>query len=228
MRKILLSTLLASCALGVSAASTDYFKVVYDNREIKDGVTVNITEGDAYDGMADYMPHFSIVNVTTDIRNVYFAMEFTGKPSAEELGDGSGWGNPQLCFDGSFGDLPAACLPSSPNPRFVANYSDASLPPSDYDGTLNLMPEVLELKDGKLAVYKLTIIALDDDKEELADGTFSCTLAFGTDGAGVGEIGADGDYTTEYYNLQGVKVSNPENGIYIVRRGSKVSKEVIR
>ncbi len=32
----------------------------------------------------------------------------------------------------------------------------------------------------------------------------------------------------EYYNLQGVRVMNPEQGIYIVRRGNKVTKEVIR
>lgn len=31
-----------------------------------------------------------------------------------------------------------------------------------------------------------------------------------------------------YYSLQGVKVANPENGIYIVRRGNKVSKEIVR
>ena len=31
-----------------------------------------------------------------------------------------------------------------------------------------------------------------------------------------------------YYNLQGVEVANPENGIYLVRRGNKVSKEIIR
>ncbi|MDE5555500.1 MAG: hypothetical protein K2J10_10005, partial [Muribaculaceae bacterium] len=31
-----------------------------------------------------------------------------------------------------------------------------------------------------------------------------------------------------YYNLQGVKVANPENGIYIVRRGNKVTKELVR
>ncbi len=32
----------------------------------------------------------------------------------------------------------------------------------------------------------------------------------------------------EYYNLQGVKVTNPAAGIYIVRRGNKVTKEYIR
>ncbi len=33
---------------------------------------------------------------------------------------------------------------------------------------------------------------------------------------------------TEYYNLQGVRVQNPGPGIYIVRRGTKITKEVIR
>ncbi len=32
----------------------------------------------------------------------------------------------------------------------------------------------------------------------------------------------------EYFNLQGVRVANPENGLYIVRQGSKVTKQVIR
>lgn len=32
----------------------------------------------------------------------------------------------------------------------------------------------------------------------------------------------------EYFNLQGVKVNNPENGLYIVRQGNKVSKQYIR
>ncbi len=31
-----------------------------------------------------------------------------------------------------------------------------------------------------------------------------------------------------YYNLQGVQVANPENGVYIVRRGNKGTKELIR
>lgn len=31
-----------------------------------------------------------------------------------------------------------------------------------------------------------------------------------------------------YYNIQGMQVGNPENGLYIVKRGNKVTKEVIR
>lgn len=32
----------------------------------------------------------------------------------------------------------------------------------------------------------------------------------------------------EYFNLQGVKVANPENGVFIVRHGNKISKQIIR
>jgi len=32
----------------------------------------------------------------------------------------------------------------------------------------------------------------------------------------------------EYFNLQGVRVANPDNGLYIVRQGNKVMKQVIR
>ena len=31
-----------------------------------------------------------------------------------------------------------------------------------------------------------------------------------------------------YYNLQGVQVENPSNGIYIVKRGNKVTKQYIK
>lgn len=48
-----------------------------------------------------------------------------------------------------------------------------------------------------------------------------------------GESGVEGVEVEEnvapvYYNLQGVKVANPENGVYVVVRGAKVSKEVVK
>lgn len=36
------------------------------------------------------------------------------------------------------------------------------------------------------------------------------------------------DAPAVYYNLQGIEVVKPENGVYIVRRGNKVSKEIVR
>ncbi|MDE6527975.1 MAG: hypothetical protein K2L78_02875, partial [Muribaculaceae bacterium] len=38
----------------------------------------------------------------------------------------------------------------------------------------------------------------------------------------------DADAPVEYYNLQGMRVANPENGLFIRRQGNKVEKVVIR
>lgn len=45
---------------------------------------------------------------------------------------------------------------------------------------------------------------------------------------GADDIIVDENAPVEYYNLQGVRVANPENGIYIRRQGSKVSKVLVK
>lgn len=52
--------------------------------------------------------------------------------------------------------------------------------------------------------------------------TVSAMTSSGIDGISVSEAPA------EYYNLQGVRVDNPVHGLYIVRRGSTVTKEYVR
>jgi len=47
-------------------------------------------------------------------------------------------------------------------------------------------------------------------------------------GTGVAGIEVDGNAPVEYYNLQGIRVANPENGLYIVKQGNKVSKRIIK
>lgn len=46
------------------------------------------------------------------------------------------------------------------------------------------------------------------------------------DGAGISGIMADENAPAVYYNLQGVQVENPDTGIYICRKGNKVSKVI--
>lgn len=46
--------------------------------------------------------------------------------------------------------------------------------------------------------------------------------------SGVNEPEAGQDITPVYYDLQGRRIPNPGKGLYIVRRGSKVTKEMIR
>jgi hypothetical protein len=70
--------------------------------------------------------------------------------------------------------------------------------------------------------YTLLMVPTEDE-----DASFSCTLAF-SPVAGVNDITSNNDAEPVYYNLQGVKIANPESGLYIVKRGSKISKEIIR
>lgn len=47
-------------------------------------------------------------------------------------------------------------------------------------------------------------------------------------GTGVENINADANAPVEYYNLQGVRVANPENGLYIRRQGNKATKVLVK
>ncbi len=59
--------------------------------------------------------------------------------------------------------------------------------------------------------------------------TFNKMTVYVVDMSGVeGVVAENADAEVEYFNLQGVKVVNPENGLYIRRQGGKVEKVVIR
>lgn len=50
--------------------------------------------------------------------------------------------------------------------------------------------------------------------------------AAGVEGVGVDNLETEGP--AEYYNMQGVRVAEPTTGLYIVKQGNKVSKQLIR
>lgn len=67
-----------------------------------------------------------------------------------------------------------------------------------------------------------------------AEGTYYVNVDFdnltawvSSEAAGVEEIGIE-TVAPVYYNLQGVEVANPQNGLYIVKQGNKVSKQLIK
>ena len=51
--------------------------------------------------------------------------------------------------------------------------------------------------------------------------------AFEVGASSIDEVDADENAPVEYYNLQGVKVANPENGIFIKKQGNKATKVVL-
>ena len=66
------------------------------------------------------------------------------------------------------------------------------------------------------------------DQGKTKDFTFVAGAGYNSDQL----TGVDNIFTVEpepeFYTLQGVRVLNPTPGIYVVRRGNKVSKAVIR
>lgn len=58
---------------------------------------------------------------------------------------------------------------------------------------------------------------------------FTVEKYVGGDNTGVNDIISDDENApVEYFNLQGVRVANPENGVFIVKQGKKVSKVVLK
>ena len=71
-----------------------------------------------------------------------------------------------------------------------------------------------------------------------ANGTYALTATLGSltatvavqpasGDSGVDNALVDDDAPVEYFNMQGIKVENPQCGIYIMRRGTKVEKRVV-
>ncbi len=86
----------------------------------------------------------------------------------------------------------------------------------------NLMTQAVKDKNGKNGFYIFNF------KCNAGFGVY-CLAEEGFEDANVGveDIVAEEAGEAVYYNLQGVKVANPENGLYIVKRGNKATKEVV-
>lgn len=68
-----------------------------------------------------------------------------------------------------------------------------------------------------------------------AEGTYyinvdfdAMTVQVSTRSSGIESIELIENAPAVYYNLQGVEVANPQNGIYIVKRGNKVTKQLLK
>lgn len=68
---------------------------------------------------------------------------------------------------------------------------------------------------------------LDKKGTQYLDNFFVC-YAPEAGGSSVSVVAADENAPIEYFNLQGVRVNNPANGLYIVKHGNKVEKRIIR
>lgn len=93
---------------------------------------------------------------------------------------------------------------------------------------LYLTAFLIERDKSICTVLNANRVALGDNPEEKYTARQYANDLFGIDLSGVESVGEDVKAEAEYFNLQGIRVNEPVNGIYIVRRGNKVTKEMVR
>ena len=94
----------------------------------------------------------------------------------------------------------------------------------DYAGNLYAVTSGSE----KFRVYALPDALVGENKRVTpAKSNLLISLTENDITTGIVEVGVDADAAVEYYNLQGVKVENPSNGIFIKKQGNKTTKVVL-
>lgn len=126
--------------------------------------------------------------------------------------------------------LPATTLKAGEKVTFNTQLGLPTL--SGSQGKLNpenlyLTVFVIENKDTLPKMLNANRVALGDNPEPRFT-SLDMAKELGIDVAIDSVMDETFDGEAEYYNMQGIRVLNPDNGIYIVRRGGKVTKEVVK
>lgn len=93
------------------------------------------------------------------------------------------------------------------------------------------------LNDGAILIRSIEVYGIPEGSSSENTNTLNTPVIYynnyssvgstGGDTSGVGNIDTDENVPVEYYNLQGVKVANPEKGVFIKKQGNKSSKVVL-
>ena len=124
-----------------------------------------------------------------------------------------------------------------PNPTSVV-YNDVARQLNSFMGLANSVPETVKSMEEYTYSYELTLVNKINDKSKINFIAYlidskstnktvvnAATIKAGqTTGIENVETTVDPEAPVEYFNLQGMRVENPSNGIYIMRQGSKTSK----
>lgn len=217
--------LLSALALGMASANaadfSEYFTVKYHGETVKNGDTVTVDPEDLSEILGDeynpeewgysYAAHVTVVNNQNEPRPMFaqFSAVEPAKPS----------GSIALCTSGSF-DVPDNCFGNGQTTLNVAPAGSAK--------ELELLCDLNFTFEMTPVLCKLVLIAMEGDAkgdcEEIDGADFE--LFLNCDPAGLNGIGsmAVENAPAEYYTMQGVRVANPDKGMYIVKQGSKVTK----
>ena len=224
MKKILLS--IALVAMSVFSMSASSFKIEVNDVEVKNGDVIEFSELEE-SGIAMVMyPHLTLTNASSSYVDAEVVAGFL-EVAQPETATGQPASLYAFCFAGT-------CVAP---PSVVNEFVTVNLPFSagqSYTG-MDAHVEYLPAFEGTgfwdVQKYYAGVSVLQFTLRNKADENDAITFSFKFNYKGENAIdGIEVDSAVaEYYNFQGVKVANPEKGgMYIVRRGNTVSKEIVR
>lgn len=232
MKKILLLAAIAASFSSVSAADfSDYFKLTYEGETVAPGQT--ITCGVYYDEFIMFYPELAgswpseykskalifATNVSDADRRLEFRIQYV-KPSAQEIGSYPNIGFGQVCFENENGE--GSCLPNS-----FEFSSQSPVNPVAVNQYMKLDVEQVNFTDIETPMTLQVDLRVVEGSAELAAASVYVDFTHKTD-ITLAVDGIEAEATeAEYYNLQGVRVEQPQPGqLYIERKGGKATKRV--
>lgn len=208
MKKTLLMSAFMACA-GLMSAQTLSFTV--SGKPVNNGDEVfsyNVNYIPPEDGWPATIQLFPEVFVTSD-QNTSLTVEMKNTSESPDM-------VLQMCW-------PTICQSCAPGNTIS---SESNIKAGDAND-LKIDSFWLDAIEGVTYVGKCEITAYPTGAPD-KKFSFKLTMQYPQDPGAVDGIEMDSDVAPVYYNLQGVRVENPENGLYIVKRGNKVSKTIIR
>lgn len=229
-RFLLLATLFAGAATAVSAQEAATSEAIFNINEIAAGLTWE-------EGQSSYIIEGQTftANGVTLVGDQVEGANITGSTRANIYKVSTGYRvrlYPQTTL--------TITAPEGSNIESVGLYSDLSLSGSGftsratvegYEGaTASAWPDGLTFSSGYVWTpgEDTNVFYLENTADS---GTVTFTYAkvvFTSPETGIDGINSDLDAPVEYFNLNGVRVSEPADGIFIRRQGSKVSKVVVK
>lgn len=107
--------------------------------------------------------------------------------------------------------------------QYCGAWPGAAMTKGTYDGR-ELWAYALKTEDKLVKPMVIFNSGAQTKDLELVNHGIYTVSGFTGEVSGVGNIEVSGEEAVEYYNLQGMRVANPESGVFIRRAGNKVSK----
>lgn len=201
------TALVISAAMLANVALAQSFKVTSKGNPVLDNDVIELpyefedfSAGDEYMAVYTWDPHLEAVSTEGST-----ALSVSVTP--DENADGA-----TICW-------PSQCVMVTPGNTVIASGSITTDPA---DLQIHRVAYIYSKEDVLTEVGTIKVEVSSGD--ETIGFTIKCLLA---DGNGVAENVIDGNVTSEYYTIQGVRVVEPQKGqLYIERKGQKVTKRI--